>query len=87
MHLIHKVAFILVLVGALNWGLVGFADFNLVTYLLDMVGLPTLEDFIYLLVGSSAVVLLFTHKSSCCMCNPGCSCDVPMDGKMKSKKK
>jgi hypothetical protein len=86
--MVHKVAFVLVVVGALNWGLVGLSDFNVVTYLLDMVGQSMLEDFVYLLVGFSAVVLLFTHKSSCCMCNPGCSCDMPMEnGKSKKRKK
>ena len=27
------IAFILVMIGALNWGLIGFFDFDLVTYL------------------------------------------------------
>ncbi len=39
----------LVLVGALNWGLVGFFGFNLVTTLFG--GLPSIEKIVYILVG------------------------------------
>ena len=34
MNDLHKVTFILVVVGALNWGLVGLLDFDLVERLL-----------------------------------------------------
>lgn len=44
---------ILLIVGGLNWGLVGLFDFNLVTALLGSI--PMLEKVIYILVGVAAV--------------------------------
>lgn len=52
------VALILVIVGGLNWGLVGLMDFNLVSAIFgDMSGV---SKIIYALVGLSAVYLLLT---------------------------
>ena len=65
-HTIHmlslnKVAWILVIVGALNWGLVGLGDFagadwNIVNMLLS--SMPQLESVVYVLVGASGAWLL-----------------------------
>jgi len=65
------VAFILAIVGALNWGLVGVgmlmqADYNLVHMLVG--SWPSLEALVYILVGLSGVVLLITHRSDCKAC-------------------
>lgn len=49
------VAFILVIVGGLNWGLVAF-DFNLVSFLVGT--WPTVEKAVYVLVALSAVFLV-----------------------------
>jgi len=52
---------ILVIVGGLNWGLVGLLDFDLVATLLgDMTGLART---VYTLVGISAVVQAIRLKS------------------------
>ena len=64
MKALHAIAFILVVVGGLNWGLVGVADYNVVS----LVG-PTLEKVVYILVGLSALYLIFTHKASCKNCS------------------
>jgi hypothetical protein len=51
------IALILVLVGALNWGLVGFFSFDLVAVIFgDMSGISRV---VYALVGLSAIYLLF----------------------------
>lgn len=51
--LVDTIALILVIVGALNWGLVGVADFNLVTAIL---GVGTmLTQVVYILVGLAGV--------------------------------
>ena len=47
------VALVLVLVGALNWGLVGFFSFDLVKTLFG--DMSTLSRIVYALVGLSAV--------------------------------
>lgn len=52
-----KLAWVLVVVGALNWGLVGAFDFNLVTTLVGT--WPSVEKVVYILVGLSALVALF----------------------------
>jgi len=43
MKVIYVIALILVIVGALNRGLVGFFDFNLVTWLMDVL-FPAMTD-------------------------------------------
>lgn len=65
MKTLHVIAFVLVVVGGLNWLLVGF-NFNLVEKLLGFS--PMLVRVVYILVGLSAVYLVFTHKASCKNC-------------------
>jgi hypothetical protein len=44
-------------IGAINWGLIGMLDFNLVTYLF---GTQILSKVIYCLVGISGIFTIFT---------------------------
>lgn len=53
LSIIDWVAFILVIVGALNWGLVGFFKFNLVTAILG--DMSFLSRVVYSLVGIAAI--------------------------------
>ena len=48
-------AFILVLIGALNWGLIGLFNFNLVTFLFG--DMTLLSRIVYSLVGISAIIV------------------------------
>lgn len=66
MKKLHMVTCLLVWVGALNWGLVGLFNFNLVSMLVGSI--PSIEKLIYVLIGASAVVELLTHKNNCKMC-------------------
>lgn len=52
------VSYALVIVGALNWGLVGLFKFNLVQFLLG--SYPLLENIVYDIVGISAVISVIT---------------------------
>lgn len=62
---VHFVAFLLVAIGAINWGLVGLFNFNLVTAF----GLSTgIVDLIYIVIGLSGLYILFTHPGDCSMC-------------------
>jgi uncharacterized membrane protein YuzA (DUF378 family) len=45
----------LVVVGALNWGLVGLFEFNLVE---EIFGTGTFTDVIYVIVGAAALLML-----------------------------
>lgn len=65
------VAWILIIVGALNWGLIGLggfmaSDLNIVGMLLG--AWPTLEWLVYVLVGLSGVYEILTHKKNCRLC-------------------
>ena len=62
------VAFVLVIVGGLNWGLTALG-FNLVTMIFG--SWPMVEQLVYILVGLSAVYLAITHKGDCKMCGSG----------------
>lgn len=71
MKSLHITAFVLVLVGALNWGLVGLFGLNLVEAVFG--GVPWLERLIYVLVGVSGVIIMATHKKNCKNCMTGVS--------------
>jgi uncharacterized membrane protein YuzA (DUF378 family) len=65
LSLVDKISFILVLIGALNWGLLGLLNFNLVSFIFGSI--PFLARAIYILVGVSAVniiVFIFRNKSN-----------------------
>ncbi len=66
MKALHMVAYLLLWVGGLNWGLVGLMNINVVSMLLGAGG--TLEKIVYILVGLSAVYVIATHKSDCKIC-------------------
>ena len=53
---LHTVALILVIVGAINWGLVGLLGFNLVEAILG--SMPVLAKIVYILVGVSGLYVL-----------------------------
>lgn len=67
MKTIHYVAYTLLWVGGLNWGLMGLFNFNLVEALLG--GMPSLVTLAYVLVGASAVYSAFTHMGDCKICS------------------
>jgi uncharacterized membrane protein YuzA (DUF378 family) len=74
MKALHMIAFVLVVVGGLNWGLVGAFEFNLVTKLLG--SWPMVETIVYVLVGLSALQfgdgllgILQGHAGSPCFCS------------------
>ena len=61
---IHKLAFILLIIGGLNWLLVGLiSGWDLGSYIGG-----TLARIVYILVGLSALYEVFTHKSNCKHC-------------------
>jgi uncharacterized protein len=64
--MIHMIAFVLMAVGAINWGLVGLLDINLVETIL---GKNSLTNIVYILVGASAVYILIGHKGDCKVCS------------------
>ncbi len=63
---LHMAAFLLLVVGGLNWLLYAFG-YNLVTLVFGSV--PTLEMLVYVLVGLSALYLAVTHMGDCKVCS------------------
>ena len=68
------ICFILLVIGGLNWGLIGLGElagtmggWNVVDMLLG--SWPVLEQLVYALVGLSALWIVFTHKRDCKMCS------------------
>ena len=69
----HMIAMTLVVIGALNWGLIGInADWNLVNMILGSI--EWLERLVYILVGLSGLLMIFGCKCKKCkdgMCGGG----------------
>lgn len=59
MKAVQLISLVLVIVGAVNWGLVGIAQFDLVAALFGGVESP-LSRVVYTLVGASGLVLAAT---------------------------
>lgn len=59
MKLVSKIAFLLVIIGALNWGLVGLFNLDLVALLFGAGSL--LSRIVYILVGASAVYAIWDY--------------------------
>ena len=71
---------ILLIVGGINWGLVGVGmlmgrgmEWNVVNMLLG--NWPMVEAVVYVLVGVAAVIKIFGCK--CKKCMSGCTCGTP----------
>lgn len=63
MKIIDKIALVLIIIGAINWGLIGIFNFNLVDTIFGTMSI--ISRIIYILVGISglwAIKLLFTDN-------------------------
>ena len=61
METLQKICLIFTIIGAINWGLIGFFDFNLVE---SLFGTDVITRIIYSLVGITGLInigLLFNH--------------------------
>ena len=60
MNLIQKIALVFTIIGAINWGLIGLFNFNLVE---SIFGTSMFSAIIYMIVGIAGIInimLLFT---------------------------
>lgn len=67
MKSLHITAFVLLVMGGINWGLVGLFGFNIIEAVFGSVS--WLERLIYVLVGAAAVMIMATHKEDCKACS------------------
>ncbi len=66
---LHAITFILLVIGGLNWLLVGVWGWDVGQLFGGMSA--TVSRLIYVLVGLSALVEVFTHKANCKGCSNG----------------
>lgn len=66
---IDWIALILVILGAINWGLVGIAGFNLVEFIFG--GLTIVTKIFYILVGVSGIILIYSAAKCRNYCKGG----------------
>ena len=57
MKTLDLIAIILLIIGGLNWGLVGLFDFNLVSYIFG--SFPLITKLIYDIVGLAAIYKIY----------------------------
>lgn len=65
METLQKIALIFTIIGAINWGLIGLLDFNLVTTIFGVDS--ALTSIVYIIVGIAGIInigLLFNHIES-----------------------
>ncbi len=71
MKILHMIAFILLIIGGLQWGLIGLGGFvggNWDVLGMVFASMPQVLWIVYILVGLSALWIAFTHKRDCKMC-------------------
>jgi uncharacterized membrane protein YuzA (DUF378 family) len=57
MHVLQKIALVIVIIGALNWGLIGIFNFNLVAFIFDSIS-TVVSRIIYAIVGISGIICI-----------------------------
>jgi uncharacterized protein len=65
---LHMISFILLVVGGLNWLLVGLLGWDIGAWFGGMDAM--VSRVIYVLVGLAAIYEVATHKKNCRACNP-----------------
>lgn len=68
MKVLHYIAFTLLIVGGLNWLLVGIFKWDVGMLLLGSQE-AIISRIIYILVGLSAIAVVATHKKNCTVCS------------------
>ena len=69
MKALHMIAFLLLVVGGLNWLLVGLFNWDVGQLFGGMDAM--VSKVIYVLVGLAAIYELLTHKKNCKVCEKG----------------
>ena len=66
MDMLHKISFILLLIGGLNWGVFAVTEWDVGTLLGGME--TATSRAVYILVGLAALYELFAHRENCKAC-------------------
>lgn len=71
MKIIKKIAFVLVIIGGLNWGIYGLIGYDLVDVFIGSI--PMIARILYVLIGLSALYLIINKYTVCRCCLGNCS--------------
>lgn len=71
MKLLKKISYVLLIIGGLNWGVVGLFQTDLVERIFGEMSF--VGRLVYILVGLSALIVLIT-KCKCKSCEGGTNC-------------
>lgn len=66
MKLLHKIAFLLLIIGGLNWGVYALTGWEIGAIFGGMQAF--ISQIIYILVGLSSLFIIATHKGMCKEC-------------------
>ena len=58
LNIVDWIALVLAIIGAVNWGLVGILNLDLVALILGAI--PLLQQLVYILVGLAGLYLIYT---------------------------
>ncbi len=70
MNILKWMTYSLIIIGALNWGLIGALNFDLVSFLFGE--MTALTRIVYAIVGASAIInflLMLRDNCECSSCN------------------
>ena len=70
----HKTAFILIVIGGLNWGVLAITGWEIGQIFGGMDAV--VSKIIYIIIGLAALLQLFTHKHNCRKCAEGAKPEV-----------
>ena len=85
MKYLKTIAYIIVLLGAFNWGIYGLFDFDIIKFLLGAI--PMLARIVYVLVGLSALYIVLNRYALCtCLTCNMCKIDTDCTCNSKDKK-
>lgn len=73
MKYLKQIAYVLLLIGGLNWGVYGIARYDVVDALFGSI--PMIAGIIYVLVGLSAVYIIINKYILCTCHKDACCCD------------
>lgn len=83
MHIAKKIAYILVIIGALNWGLYGVSGLDLVQIVFGSI--PMIAGILYVLIGLSGILLVLDWHKKCSCSKNECSCNIEVNTSTEAK--
>ncbi len=73
---LHKITFILLVIGGINWLVFGLLGFDIVGKIFGSMD-ATISKIVYILVGLSAIYEIIAHRKLCKECDMGKKMNTP----------